>query len=101
MLVTSNPSPEWAALRLWAAELRDRLSEGPLKADVITLITMLDTQEGLRIRYPLLAESLWDSCRLLADKITTASSTGTNPSDGRATRMDGDWREPPPPRSKK
>lgn len=101
MLVLSNPSPEWAALRLWAAELRDRLPEGALKADVLTLITMLDTQEGLRTRHPLLGDSLWVSCRLLADKITAMSGTGTNPSDDRVTRVDGDWRELPPPRTKK
>lgn len=72
-VLASPPPTEWAALRVWAADLRDRLTpEAAWRRGVTSLISLLDSEEDLRRRCPESARLVGQSARLLAEKIATA-----------------------------
>lgn len=71
------PPKEWAALRLWAANVRDNDQIAPsLRADARSLISLLDRQDDLRSRHKGVADSLWQSALLLAEKMVNSSTQG-------------------------
>ncbi len=66
----SSSSAVWAALRLWAARQRDRLpAADPRQSDLAALIALLNAQEDLRGRHPVMAAELGKTARTLANKI--------------------------------
>jgi hypothetical protein len=74
-------SPEWAALRLWAAGVRDNLNhDEDTRADSEALIALLDQHHDMRCRHPMLANELWKTALALANKMA----------------QPGEWRQGPP-----
>jgi len=65
-----QPSKEWAALRVWAAAVRDndKLSS-IIRTKATSLISLLNAQYDCAAWNPTLAESLWSSCVLMAKEI--------------------------------
>jgi hypothetical protein len=69
-LLALPPSPTWAALRAWAADLRDHaLTLEEQRRSARTLCAILDSCHDLRQRHPQLSEQLWQSALALANKI--------------------------------
>ena len=62
MLITSLPGVEWARLRMWASDRRNR-------DQVVDLLRVLDAVEDLRLSSPVLSAQLWDTACKMAKKL--------------------------------
>ncbi len=63
-------SPSWAALRLWAANLRDRLAaDDPRQSEVAALLSTLNAQHALGMRQIQLADELGRLAQQIAERI--------------------------------
>ena len=68
-MLQSTIDVSYAALRVWAANLRDAHDNKTIRDLATTLISTMDSYDVVKRWNPMIAEEIWKSCRMLESLI--------------------------------